>query len=393
VSKTAARDDCDTIRVEVADTGIGISKEQLGRLFSLLEQADGSIARKYGGTGLGLSISKSIVELMGGEIWAESELDKGSRFIFEITVQRGKTERRDLIDPAADSGKELKKLRILVADDSSEALEAFTVFSKTLGIRCVTAANGALAYEHIEASRDKNGGDPPFDIVFTDWHMPVMNGVELTRKIRESRGAKRVIMMISAAEWENIPEEVAGAGADGFISKPVFPSQIMDWINRYLDHNISRSTEKIAAETGNGSIFAGLSILLVEDVEINREIVITLLEDTGLAIECAENGAEAVRMFTENPGKYQTVLMDIHMPEMDGFEATRRIRALDIPEAAAIPIIAMTANVFREDIEKCLAAGMNDHLGKPIEIEEVLRKLKMYLPDRREVNHSVNEFG
>ncbi|MDR3146463.1 MAG: response regulator [Treponema sp.] len=379
ITKTASRDDCDTLRVEVADTGIGISKEQQPRLFSLFEQADGSIARKYGGTGLGLSISKSIIELMGGEIWVESEVGKGSRFIVEITVQPGKTDQGRIFDIRAGSQEDLKRLRILVVDDSLVVQEYFTNFAKTLGIYCATASNGLEAYKLIEAAPRAGGDAPPFDLVFTDWRMPLMNGIELTEKIRESRGAKRVIVMSSVAEWENIAGKATAAGADGFIAKPIFPSQIADCINRYLNLEISRSPEKAAAETKAGNIFAGLTILMAEDIEINREIVITLLEDTGLAIACAENGAEAVRMFAENPAKYRAILMDIHMPEMDGFEATRRIRALDIPEAKTIPIIAMTANVFREDIEKCLASGMNDHLGKPVEIEEVMEKLKKYL--------------
>ncbi|MDR1950374.1 MAG: response regulator [Spirochaetaceae bacterium] len=379
VTQIAIQEDLNTFRFEVADTGIGISGEQQGRLFSLFEQADGSIARKYGGTGLGLSISKSIIELMGGEIWVESEIGKGARFIFEVTVQRGKTDLHRIIDPKTGYQGEWKKFRVLVVDDSPEVLEYFKDFAETMGLSCAVASNGYEAYNLIEASQDKTGGAAPFDLVFVDWRMPLMNGIELARKIKEACGTKTVVIMISAAEWENISEEATRAGVDGFIPKPIFPSQIVDCINKHLNLEISHSAEKNTPRGGETDIFAGLTILLAEDVEINREIVITLLEDTGLAVECAENGAEAVRMFTENPAKYQAILMDIHMPEMDGFEATRRIRALDIPESKKIPIIAMTANVFREDIEKCLASGMNDHLGKPIEIEEVLEKLKKYL--------------
>jgi PAS domain S-box-containing protein len=225
-----------TLRFSVTDTGIGISKEQQGKLFSLFEQADGSIARKFGGTGLGLAISKNIVEMMGGRIWVESEANRGAAFIFEVPVEK----------PAA-----------------------------------------------------------------------------------------------TEAAPEQAPAESAQApGADRF---------------------------------------NGQSIILAEDVEINREIVLSLLEDTGLSIDCAENGAEAVKLFQAAPEKYSLIFMDIHMPEMDGYEAARRIRGLDAERAKTIPIVAMTANVFREDVEKCLAAGMNDHLGKPIDVEELFKRLRRYL--------------
>jgi CheY-like chemotaxis protein len=302
VKETGGSDNLHTLRFEVADTGIGISAEQQGKLFSLFEQADGSVARKYGGTGLGLAISKSIVELMGGEIWVESELDKGSTFIFEITVQEG-----DAALPDSN------------AAPGSAAASADS-----------NAAPGSAA-----ASADNN------------------------------------------ATLEN------AAGPDTAASSVPASSTTSD---------------------ESFSVFQGRTILLAEDVEINREIVMTLLEETGLTIDYAENGAEAVNKFQASPGKYDAILMDIHMPEMDGCEATRRIRRFEKERASdtagiegvedivsaedsagnrlpkpGVPIIAMTANVFREDIEKCLAAGMNDHLGKPIEIEEVLRKLGIYL--------------
>ncbi|MDR1108439.1 MAG: response regulator [Spirochaetaceae bacterium] len=363
------------LRFAVADTGIGISPEQQKRLFSVFEQADGSIARKYGGTGLGLSISKSLVELMGGEIWVESEMGKGATFIFEITVEQG----------ASPSGEKTKlrinwdKIRILAVDDSPEVLEYFKDFTESMGMSCSTASDGTEAHDLIKAAYDQSGGEsPPFDLVFVDWRMPQMNGIELTQRIKNQFGENIVVIMISAAEWDSIAGDAKNAGVDGFIPKPLFPSQIVDCISSHLD--LQKFTqEKPAEEISEDHIFDGLTVLLAEDVEINREIVITLLENTGITIECAENGMEALSKFKEAPSKYRMILMDIHMPEMDGFEATRQIRALDIEEAETVPIVAMTANVFREDIEKCLASGMNDHLGKPIDIEDLLKKLKKYL--------------
>jgi CheY-like chemotaxis protein len=183
--------------------------------------------------------------------------------------------------------------------------------------------------------------------------------------------------MISAADWNEVAEEAKEAGVAEFLSKPLFSFAIAEVINEHLSVD-KRQTEKEQAAEIEG-IFAGRRILLVEDVEINREIVMCLLEPTQLEVDCAENGIEAVRMFTAAPHKYDMIFMDIQMPEMDGYEATRRIRALDVPEAKTVPIVAMTANVFREDVEKCLNAGMNDHVGKPIDFEEVLNHLRSYL--------------
>jgi CheY-like chemotaxis protein len=196
--------------------------------------------------------------------------------------------------------------------------------------------------------------------------------------------------MISAAEWDGIEAEAKAAGVDGFIPKPLFPSVMVDCINTHFSHfshfsplslmpadEGGKETPGLSAE--GRQVFAGRRILLVEDVEINREIVIALLEHTGIVIDTAENGREALAIIEENPSKYQLILMDIHMPEMDGYEAVRRIRALPSETARTVPVVAMTANVFREDIEKCLAAGMNDHLGKPIDIDELMKKLAAYL--------------
>jgi len=183
--------------------------------------------------------------------------------------------------------------------------------------------------------------------------------------------------MISSAEWSSIAEEAKKAGVDKFLSKPLFPSAIAEIISECLGIDKSQA-EKTQAETIS-DIYASRRILLAEDVEINREIVMALLEPTKVSIDCAENGAEAVRMFSEAPNKYDIIFMDVQMPEMDGYEATRRIRALNVPEALKIPIVAMTANVFREDIERCLEAGMNSHVGKPLDFNEILEKLNEYM--------------
>jgi len=181
--------------------------------------------------------------------------------------------------------------------------------------------------------------------------------------------------MISAAEWSNVATEAKKAGVDKFLSKPLFPSTIVDAINEAIGITHLQEEE----ETGFRQIFKGNKILLAEDVEINREIIEVLVEPTMLEMDCAENGSKASAMFELSPDSYDLILMDVQMPEMDGYEATRRIRAMNHPKAKTIPIIALTANVFREDIEKCLEAGMNDHIGKPIDVEDLIAKLQKYL--------------
>jgi signal transduction histidine kinase/DNA-binding response OmpR family regulator len=356
------------IQISVTDTGIGITPEQQAKLFKSFEQAESSTTRKYGGTGLGLAISKNIVEMMGGKIWIQSEPGKGSTFAFTIQIKRGVGGRAGLL--AEDVN--LSNVRILAVDDDPEVLEYTRDIAHSFGVSCDIASNGDEALALVK----KNG---PYHIYFVDWKMPGMDGIKLSRELKTSTSADSdsVVIMISSAEWSSIAEEAKMAGVDKFLSKPLFPSAIAEIISECLGID-KKQAEKAQAES-IAHIFASRRILLAEDVEINREIVLALLEPTQLEIDCAENGAEAVRMFTEAPDKYDMIFMDVQMPEMDGYEATRRIRELNTPKALAIPIVAMTANVFREDIERCLEAGMNSHVGKPLDFNEILEKLNEYL--------------
>jgi signal transduction histidine kinase/DNA-binding response OmpR family regulator len=364
-----------TIRVSVTDTGIGITAEQQSRLFSSFEQADSSTSRKFGGTGLGLAISKRIVNMMDGGIWVESEPGRGSAFTFRVKIKEGCQPEETLLAP----GVGWNNLRVLAVDDDQDIREYFAEMAEGMGFFLQTAASGEEAVELIE----ENG---PYDIYFVDWKMPGMDGIDLARGIKE-RGGASVIIMISAALWAAVEQEAKAAGVDKFLSKPLFPSAIADTINQCLGQ------ERLVADTGQREItdnFEGMRMLLVEDVEINREIVISLLEPLSLIIDCAENGGQAVEAFTEDPEKYDFIFMDVQMPEMDGYEATRRIRAFEAEREKAdpeqsrgspkrVPIVAMTANVFREDIEKCLASGMDAHVGKPLDFDEVLTVLRTYL--------------
>jgi CheY-like chemotaxis protein len=363
-----------TIRIEIIDTGIGVSREQQDRLFKSFQQADSNTSRKFGGTGLGLAISKRIVEMMGGRIWVDSELNKGSTFAFTIKAGRGSSKKRGMLGP----GVNWSNVRELMVDDDPVVREYFIEIVRNFGVYCDAAADGREAVDLIE----KKGS---YNIYFVDWKMPGMNGIELTRRIKEKEADNSIVIMISATEWSVIEHDAKTAGVNKFLPKPLFPSAVADTINGCLGvKNIS------AVETEQDKKiddFGNHRIILAEDVEINREIVMTVLEPTKLAIDCAENGAVALRLFREAPEKYDMIFMDVQMPEMDGYEATRQIRKFERerrPEqsrkpAREIPIIAMTANVVREDIERCLDAGMNDHLGKPLDFDEVLVKLRKYL--------------
>ena len=359
------------IQVDVKDTGIGISSEQQQRLFQSFNQAENNTTRKYGGTGLGLAISKRIVELMNGEIWIDSELGKGATFAFTVKMERSSGEETQ---PAVIESTET--LRMLVVDDDPDALEFFEVLAKRMNLICATAVSGQEALAQL---RD----DISYDICFIDLRMPVMDGIELTRAIMAAQAKKPVIIIISAYDWNPIEQDAKAAGVTGFLSKPLFASDVVECIN---NHAGVKSSAEGSKKNERMESFQGHRILLAEDVEINREIILTLLEPTQIEIECAADGAEALRLYKASPDLYELILMDMQMPIMDGLEATRRIRALEAESAASksmqkqVPIIAMTANVFREDVERCMEAGMNDHLGKPINYNELLAKIKLHLP-------------
>ena len=358
------QDEIYTIRIKVTDSGIGISAEQQARLFNNFEQADGSISRKYGGTGLGLAISKRIVELMGGRIWIESTPGKGSTFAFTVSLARGSA----LAPCKLREDARRNNIKILVVDDASEIRDYFLEIMRHFDISCDVAFDGKDALRKIE----QNGN---YDIYFVDWQMPGMDGIELSKILKQQCSIPAVIIMISGTDWSHIANDAKAAGVDRFLPKPLFPSDINDCISECL--GLQSVIEEAPLETQLS--FTEHRILLAEDIEINREIVKTLLEPTSLQIDCAENGKKAVELFRENPDLYDLIFMDIQMPEMDGYEATRQIRAMDIPQSKTIPIIAMTANVFREDIEKCLAVGMDGHVGKPMNLEDVLYQLRKYL--------------
>jgi len=356
-----------TLHVSVTDQGIGISEAQQARLFTSFQQAESNITREYGGTGLGLAISKHIVESMGGTIGVESELNNGSRFSFTAKLKRGlKPNERHLL-----SALDPSKISLLVVDDDLNTLECFKGIASRLGLSCTGAASGAEAIRLIDRNK-------PYNICFINWDMPGingLNGMELSRQIQSRKDKKTSIVVMSAYDLQAIEQELIALGITRFLTKPLFVSSVADCVNKSLAATV---TPEITAPDEAVS-FMGHRMLLVEDMEINREIVLAILEPTLMVIDCAENGAKAVGMVERNPDRYDVILMDIQMPVMDGYEATQKIRALDIARAKSIPIIAMTANVFREDIEKCFEAGMNEHLGKPLDTGELLRVLQEHV--------------
>jgi len=363
---TGEKDGTCGIQIDVSDTGIGIGDEQQSRLFQPFQQVDSNTSRTYGGTGLGLSISQRLVEMMGGSIWVESELGKGSTFSFAIQVKRGDAQQQGLPDPEVD----WNSARILIADGDERILEYVSGIVGRFGGHCdtVTRSEDALKLARL----------CPYAIYLVDWKISEADAVHLAKEIKRMHPHQKgkFFIMLPAAEYGAFEDGAKDAGIDGYIPKPLFPSVVVDVISESLGFDRGKTAQSVS---NISDVYEGKNILLVEDMEINREIVMAMLEPTKIKIDCAENGAIAVSMFCAEPEKYDMIFMDVQMPVMDGFDATRRIRAYDAPNAGSIPIVAMTANVFREDIEQCLEAGMNDHVGKPLDMSVVLDLIRNYL--------------
>ena len=371
VEEIQKENDYSILRFTISDTGIGITEEQIDKLFISFEQADGSISRRFGGTGLGLAISKSIIEKMNGRIWVESEANKGSVFTFEIKLERSPRQSETVIF----DGITPSDLKLLIVDGDEDIRRHFLDVVGNFGTHADEAESGTRAIHLVKTARE---AQKPYDVVFLDYNLPDMDGIETANKLGEMIDKNTVIVMTSFLEWNKIEKLADGVGVHRFISKPLFPSSILDAINEIVGNTIKNLKIETVMEE-KAPDFSDATLLLAEDVEINREIFIALLEDTNINIDVAENGRIAVNKFKENPDRYNIIIMDVQMPEMDGCEATRMIRALDIPKAKQIPIIAMTANAFKEDVAMCISCGMNDHLAKPIDVEAVTRKLIFYL--------------
>ncbi len=365
-SQTPIDADNARLRIEVRDDGIGISDEQQERLFVAFEQGDGGITRKYGGTGLGLSISKKIVDLLGGNLWVESTIGKGATFVMEVDISWGEPINKQASTQDINAG-----LRILAVDDSEDVLLYFQNVLAGFSVECDIALNGDVATEMVRKSAESGN---PYELVFLDWNMPGTSGEETMQKIRALSEAAPPIILMSVSDWSDIKQDARKYDVAGFLSKPIFPSMLYNTIVQATHRTLAPVQEEPLRYR-----WPDKTLLLAEDVEINREILLGLLEETGVAVECAENGLEAVSMFAASPQLYSVILMDIQMPEMDGLAATRRIRGLPCERADSIPIVAMTANAFNEDVDNCLKAGMNGHVAKPIDVDTLMRTLAFYL--------------
>ena len=356
------------LRFAVQDTGIGMTPEQAAKLFKAFSQADSSTTRKYGGTGLGLTISKRLVEMMGGDIWVESEPGKGSTFLFTAWFGIGDLTKRKVVP------ERLNHLHALVVDDNASAREVMEDLLKVTAARTDLVSSGE---EAIDAVRGMDDADP-YDVVLMDWRMPGLDGIETARRIKADKSLARppAIVMVTAFGREEVRREAEQAGLEGFLVKPVNQSTLIDTLVEVFAPEYKRT----AGPVGEGTAWdlSGLRVLLTEDNEINQQIAIELMEGVGVAVEVANNGRIAVDrlMACEGRPPYDVVLMDLQMPEMDGYQATARIRA----EARFkdLPIVAMTAHAMAEERDRCLAAGMNGHVTKPIDPDTLFRTLAGY---------------
>ena len=354
-----------TLQFVISDTGIGMSREYLPHIFEAFSQEDGSTTNKYGSSGLGLAITKSIVEMMNGSIEVESEKGKGSTFTVNVTLMN--SDRTDREAEQEDIHPE--DMTVLVVDDDPVACEHAKLILEKAGIASDTAASGA---EAIEMVRLRHARMEPYNLILVDWKMPDMDGIETTRQIRDIVGLESAIIILTAYSWDDVLEEALHAGVDSFLAKPLFAANVIEEFKTAM-----RRKATAAQQESKKADLNGRRVLIAEDVAVNAEILQMILQMRGMESELAVNGRIAVEKFAEHPaGYYDAILMDMRMPEMDGLEATKRIRAMDREDTKTIPIIALTANAFDEDVQRSMQAGLNAHLSKPVQPEILYETLE-----------------
>ena len=367
-----------TLRFRMQDTGAGMDKEFIPKIFDAFSQEDTTTTNRYGGSGLGMAITKNFVEMMGGSIQVESEKGVGSTFT--VTVQLGASQ-RSFREAAPISLP--KDLRILVVDDDEIACEHISLVLDALGLRADTETDPQKALAQLRQAHESG---KPCGLLLTDYKMPEMNGLDLIRALRSFDGGETAAIILTGYNWDIIEDEALEGGANGILAKPLFPEVLQREVRAVLDRRggtadpVTQVPIPAADETSFSAALAGKRVLMAEDVEQNAEILADLLELEDMLSDHARNGQEAVDMFAASPeGWYDVILMDVRMPVMDGLTAAATIRALDRPDAETVPIIAMTANVFDEDVARSLEAGMNAHLGKPVEPERLYDTIAKYL--------------
>ena len=354
--------------IRVKDNGIGMSQEFVQKIFSPFERERTSTVSRTQGTGLGMAITKNIVDMMGGTIEVQTEQDKGTEFIVRLPFRTQPEHQR------TEKIAELEGLKALVVDDDFNTCDSVTKMLVRVGMRSEWTLSGKEAV--LRARQSMELGDA-FHAYIIDWRLPDMNGIEVTRQIR-SLGDDTPIIILTAYDWSDIEAEARAAGVTAFCAKPLFMSDIRETLMTAIGQSQSEPEDSVLPAAG--SDFRGRCILLVEDNELNREIAVEILNEYGFLVDTAENGAEAVeKVKNSTSGKYDLVLMDVQMPVMNGYDATKQIRALDDPALSGITILAMTANAFEEDKKKALECGMDGFLSKPIVIEELISTLQRNL--------------
>jgi two-component system sensor histidine kinase/response regulator len=388
-----------TLKFSVRDSGIGMTAEQAAKLFQPFAQADSSTTRKYGGTGLGLTISKRLAEMMGGEIWVESEPGRGSTFSFTANFGLGKEKARKRFKPSPD----LRGMKVLVVDDNATSRDIFQEMLKSFSFEVTLASSGQEGLTELENAPESQ----PFELVIIDWQMPGMDGIEASRRIKNHRGLSKipVIIMVTAYGREEVMQKAEAAGLEGFLLKPVSPSMLFDAIMQAFGEALVETSRVLQSQEQEARALQniqGARVLLVEDNEINQQVAKEILEGAGLDVTLANNGQEAVNAVKEN--EYDAVLMDVQMPVMDGYTATLKIREWETevsmrraqpsrgqmtedrkggsalsPQSSELPIIAMTAHAMAGDEQKSLEAGMNDHVTKPIDPNQLFATLQKWI--------------
>ena len=351
------------IYIKVKDNGIGMSPEFLKRIYESYSRADGARIHKTEGAGLGMAITKYIVDAMEGTIDIQSEPDKGTEFLLMFDFEKAAAMEMDMVLPA---------WNMLVVDDDELLCETAMDALKSIGIRAEWTLSGEKAIELVNEHHKKR---EDYQIILLDWKLPGMNGIQVAKEIRSNLGDEVPILLISAYDWSEFEAEAREAGISGFISKPLFKSTLYHALCQYMDVGTEHE------QTLNQNIdLSGRRILLAEDNELNWEVAKELLTDLGVELDWAEDGQICLDKFQKSPeGYYDIILMDIRMPHMTGYETTQAIRGLAHPDALSIPIIAMSADAFSDDIQHCLECGMNAHIAKPIDVIELTRLLKRYL--------------
>ena len=351
------------IHIHVKDNGIGMSPEFLKKIFASYSRADGARIHKTEGAGLGMAITKYIVDAMEGTIDIQSEPDKGTEFRVTFDFEKAAAMEEDMMLPP---------WNMLVVDDDELLCKTAMDALKSIGIKAEWTLSGEKAIDLV-IQRHKKRED--YQIILLDWKLPGMNGIQVAKEIRRNLGDEVPILLISAYDWSEFETEAREAGVSGFISKPLFKSTLFHALRQYM------GVEAPHDQTLNQNMdLCGRRILLAEDNEINWEIASELLSDLGVELDWAEDGQICLDKFQKSPeGYYDAILMDIRMPHMTGYEATKAIRGLNHPDARSVPIIAMSADAFSDDIQHCLECGMNAHVAKPIDITELTRLLKKYL--------------